>query len=81
MQAANLMSKRESRTGPPEDADWRSYRCPVCGHADDVDVPEDEALLIRCSHCETALEVERAAGASERVSVHVASEERDTGTE
>lgn len=69
------MSGRDERSDPPEGTDWRSYRCPVCGHADDVAVPADESLLIRCSHCETALEVERDQGGSERVSVHVAKDE------
>lgn len=69
------MSAPENRSEPPEGTDWRSYRCPVCGHADEVAVPAEESLLIRCSHCETALEVERGGEGSERVSVQVASEE------
>lgn len=69
------MNERESRSDAPEGSDWRSYRCPVCGHADEVAVPADETLLIRCSHCETALEVEQDPGATERVSVQVAKEE------
>lgn len=75
------MSERENRSDPPDDTDWRSYRCPVCGHADEVAVPADEALLIRCSHCDTALEVERTVGTSERVSVHVATDQGDIETE
>lgn len=68
------MTERESRSEPPEGSDWRSYRCPVCGHSDEVAVPEGESLLIRCSHCDTALEVQRDPGASERVSVQVATD-------
>lgn len=34
------------------------YRCPVCGHTDMAELPAGvEAGVIRCSHCETALEV------------------------
>ena len=74
------MSEREDPSEAPEGGDWRSYRCPVCGHADEVAVPDDEPLRIRCSHCETALQVERTGKASERVSVHVASEDGEGGT-
>ena len=50
--------------------DWRSYRCPVCSHTDGVSLAGTEAVLIRCSHCDTPLEV-RSRG-SEAVSVTVA---------
>jgi transcription elongation factor Elf1 len=36
---------------------WRSYRCPVCGHTDGVLLTGADAVLIRCSHCDTPLEV------------------------
>lgn len=75
------MSESDGPSAAPGDGDWRSYRCPVCGHADEVALPEDEPLRIRCSHCETALEVERSGAGSERVSVHVASEDDDGETE
>jgi len=37
--------------------EWRSYRCPVCSHTDGVSLAGTEAVLIRCSHCDTPLEV------------------------
>jgi len=36
---------------------WRSYRCPVCSHTDGVLLAGVDAVLIRCSHCDTPLEV------------------------
>jgi hypothetical protein len=36
---------------------WRSYRCPVCSHTDGVLLAGADAVLIRCSHCDTPLEV------------------------
>jgi len=52
--------------------DWRTYRCPVCGHVDEVEMPSGRTLAIRCSHCEAALRVTRDPGPAERVSVQVA---------
>lgn len=60
---------------PPGEAEWRSYRCPVCGHADEVAVPEGEVVRIRCSHCEASLKVEGGKRGSGKVSVHVASDD------
>ena len=60
------------------DPEWRSYRCPVCGHADQVAMSGEKSLRIRCSHCETPLAVERR-GSGERVSVHVARDEEEEG--
>jgi hypothetical protein len=37
--------------------EWRSYRCPVCGHTDGVSLAGTASVLIRCSHCDTPLEV------------------------
>lgn len=37
--------------------DWRSYKCPVCSHTDGVSLAGTESVLIRCSHCDTPLEV------------------------
>ncbi len=54
---------------------FHSYRCPLCGHTDDVDLGEDAPVRIRCSHCGTLLEVQAGGGAVERVSVVVAREE------
>ena len=50
--------------------DWHSYRCPVCSHTDGVSLAGTEAVLIRCRHCDTPLEV-RSRG-PEGVSVTVA---------
>lgn len=59
----------------PGEAEWRSYRCPVCGHVDEVAVSEGGVLRIRCSHCEASLEVEGKRAGSGTVSVHVAPDE------
>lgn len=59
---------------PPGESEWRSYRCPVCGHADEVAVPEGDVVRIRCSHCEASLEIEGGKAGSGKVSVHVAPE-------
>ena len=37
--------------------DWRSYRCPVCSHTDGVSLAGMEKAFIRCSHCDTPLDV------------------------
>lgn len=34
-----------------------SYRCPVCSHTDGVLLAGADEVLIRCSHCDTPLEV------------------------
>lgn len=39
-------------TGP----EWHSYRCPVCGHTDEVDM-KGATGVVACSHCGTELEV------------------------
>ena len=39
--------------------DWRTYRCPVCSHSDGVSLAGTEAVMIRCSHCDTPLEIKR----------------------
>jgi transcription elongation factor Elf1 len=36
---------------------WHMYRCPVCGHADEVDLDAGEPAPVSCSHCEADLEV------------------------
>ena len=41
---------------------WRSYRCPVCSHTDGVLLAGADAVLIRCSHCDTPLEVSARGG-------------------
>lgn len=71
-----MASERDDR--PPAGAEWRSYRCPVCGHADDVAVSGEGSLRIRCSHCDTPLTVADR-GSGERLSVQVAGEEPEEG--
>ena len=39
------------------EAETHSYRCPVCGHTDGVDLKAGVALRIPCSHCDTLLEL------------------------
>lgn len=41
---------------------WRSYRCPVCSHTDGVLLAGADAVLIRCTHCDTPLEVSARGG-------------------
>ena len=64
-------------TEPTSDADeastdigWRTYKCPVCSHTDGVLMAGAREVLIRCSHCDTPLEVsgkgERAGGGGHR---------------
>ncbi len=69
------MSEPTSDAVPPGGSEWRSYRCPVCGHADEVAVPEGRTLRIRCSHCDASLAVEGGKEGSGKVSVHVAPDE------
>lgn len=42
-----------------ESGDWRTYRCPVCSHTDGVSLAGTESVMIRCSHCDTPLEIRR----------------------
>lgn len=50
-----------------------SYRCPVCGHRDNAELPAgEETGVIRCSHCNTALEVAARGEDSMRFTVQVA---------
>jgi transcription elongation factor Elf1 len=37
--------------------EWLTYRCPVCNHTDGVSLAGTVSVLIRCSHCDTPLEV------------------------
>lgn len=41
----------------PHSGEWRTYRCPVCGHTDHVADSGMASFLIRCSHCDTPLEI------------------------
>ena len=50
-----------------------TYRCPVCGHRDVVDLDaEGGSRILTCSYCETSLEVSARGPDSERFSVQVA---------
>lgn len=52
-----------------------TYRCPVCGHRDAVELHMDgEAAVIECSYCETLLEVTAKGPDSVNLSVQVAGE-------
>jgi transcription elongation factor Elf1 len=42
-------------TGEP--SRWHMYRCPVCGHTDEIDLDAGTPAPISCSHCEAQLEV------------------------
>lgn len=49
-----------------------TYRCPVCGHRDTVDLPAgQDAIVIQCSYCNTPLEVTSRGLDSLRFSVQV----------
>jgi len=61
------------------DTDWRSYRCPVCGHTDEVGISEGESARIPCSHCGALLEVTLNKQRAESVSVQLAEERGDDG--
>lgn len=56
------------------DTDWRSYRCPVCGHTDEVEISEGQSTRIPCSHCDALLEVTLNQERAESVSVQLAEE-------
>ncbi len=66
------MSAQES---DPNRLEWHTYRCPVCGHTDEVDLVEGVPESVDCSHCGTTLEVEvldrDAAAAGVRVATRV----------
>jgi hypothetical protein len=36
---------------------WHSYRCPVCGHTDEVDFAAGPESRVACSHCGTDLDL------------------------
>jgi transcription elongation factor Elf1 len=36
---------------------WHMYRCPVCGHRDEIDLDAGMPAPVSCSHCEAELEV------------------------
>lgn len=50
----------------------REYRCPVCGHVDEVELEEGRPRTVRCTHCETSLTVRLPAPDAQRLEVQVA---------
>lgn len=52
--------------------DWHVFRCPVCGHRDEVKLAELSGARIDCPHCETALNVEVGPASSIDASARVA---------
>ncbi|HSW29991.1 MAG TPA: hypothetical protein VLH75_10960 [Longimicrobiales bacterium] len=57
---------------------WHSYRCPVCGHTDEVDPAEVPGGTLPCSHCSTPLELLVRSPDQAAVAVKVASRWRRT---
>ncbi|HSJ32047.1 MAG TPA: hypothetical protein VK933_11475, partial [Longimicrobiales bacterium] len=54
---------------------YGTYRCPVCGHRDAVELEADEgSRVLACSYCNTPLEVTARGPDSVRFSVQVAEE-------
>jgi len=39
-----------------EPSRWHMYRCPVCGHTDEIDVDAGSSVPVACSHCDAELE-------------------------
>jgi uncharacterized Zn finger protein len=54
------------------EGETHSYRCPVCGHTDGVELKVGWPLEVPCSHCQTLLELRLDTESSERVSVVLA---------
>lgn len=54
-------------------ASWHSYRCPVCGHTDEVELEVGPAWAVPCSHCGTPLELAVRSSDQAAVAVKVAS--------
>jgi len=54
---------------------YGTYRCPVCGHRDAIELAADEtSRVLVCSYCDTALEVSARGRDSVRLAVQVAEE-------
>ena len=51
------------------EGETHSYRCPVCGHTDGVELRAGSSVTVPCSHCGTPLELRLEVETSERVSV------------
>ena len=61
--------------------EWLSYRCPVCCHTDGVSLAGTVSVLIRCSHCDTPLEVRQRGPDSASVTVAAPPSRRRTQRE
>lgn len=55
---------------------WHTYRCPVCGHTDEIQLAGGAATTLPCSHCGTALDVVLRAPDEASVAVKVATRRR-----
>jgi transcription elongation factor Elf1 len=53
---------------------WASYRCPVCGHTDGVQVRLPGPFRFQCSHCGAELEAKAPAADEEHLRVQVRKE-------
>jgi transcription elongation factor Elf1 len=54
---------------------YGTYRCPVCGHRDAIELSvEESSRVLECSYCDTALEVSARGRDSVRFAVQVAEE-------
>jgi transcription elongation factor Elf1 len=54
---------------------YGTYRCPVCGHRDAIELSAREtSRVLDCSYCDTALEVSARGRDSVRLAVQVAGE-------
>ena len=53
--------------------EWHAYRCPVCGHTDEVVLEERRPCRLACTHCAAPLEVEARGADVARVTVRVVS--------
>jgi len=54
---------------------YGTYRCPVCGHRDAIELSVDEtSRVLECSYCDTALEVSAKGRGFVRLAVQVAGE-------
>lgn len=62
----------DEAVGPRPETGWHSYRCPVCGHNDEVILAEAPAETVPCSHCGTSLELSVRAPDQAAVTVKVA---------
>lgn len=58
-----------------DEARFGTYRCPVCGHRDDIELVADRPRhTVQCSYCGTQLELTIRGWDSVRLSVQVAEE-------